>query len=320
MSLDTRIRAADDPAALDEAADILASGGLVALPTETVYGLAADAVNGEAVARIFAAKDRPRINPLIAHVDARARAETLIAFNDRAAALADAFWPGPLTLVGRRRAGCPVSALASAGLDTLAVRLPRSEAMRALITRLNRPLAAPSANPSGQLSPTRAADVAEALAGRVALVLDAGPCPVGLESTIVDIASAPARLLRPGGVPLEALETAIGPLAAAPSGQVRAPGMLESHYAPRAALRLDVDAPEPGEAWLGFGPDSHPKGLFFFNLSTTGSLEEAAARLFSALRELDLQSTRIAVAPIPNRGLGLAINDRLRRAAAPRHR
>ncbi|MEO1039302.1 MAG: L-threonylcarbamoyladenylate synthase [Pseudomonadota bacterium] len=318
MNPPARIRAADDPAALDDAAALLAGGRLVGVPTETVYGLAADATNGEAVASIFAAKGRPRFNPLIAHVDGLDRAQTLIELGEAGVQLAEAFWPGPLTLVGRQMPASPVSDLATAGLDTLAVRHPRSEAMTRLISVLDRPLAAPSANPSGRLSPTTAEDVATGLGDKVRLILDAGACPVGVESTIVDISGDTPRLLRPGGVSVEAIERIVGPLDHADDGSVTAPGMLVSHYAPNATLRLNADAPQPGEAWLGFGPGLEPKVDISLNLSTQGFLEEAAARLFSALRELDSRSTRIAVAPIPETGLGLAINDRLKRAAAPR--
>jgi len=314
---DTPIRPAADPAALDAAAAILAAGGCVAVPTETVYGLAADASNGAAVAGIYQAKGRPRFNPLIAHCDTAARAARLVDPGDIGAALASAFWPGPLTLVAPRRAGAPVSDLAAAGLETLAVRVPRSEALRALIARLDRPLAAPSANASGQISPTTAQHVKASLNGRIHLILDGGPCPVGVESTIVDVSVSPPRLLRPGGIARETLEAVCGPLAGVGS-QVTAPGMMKSHYAPRAALRLNARDVRPGEAYLAFGPHAGIEAAALFNLSPAGDLVEAAATLFAGLHALDARADRIAAAPIPREGLGEAINDRLERAAAER--
>ncbi|MGJ3231456.1 MAG: L-threonylcarbamoyladenylate synthase [Oceanicaulis sp.] len=311
---DTPILPADDPAALDRAADLLAAGGCVALPTETVYGLAADATNGEAVAGIYAAKGRPRFNPLIAHCDTLARVRGLVDLGPTGEALAAAFWPGPLTLVAPRAARAPVSDLAAAGLATLAVRAPRSPALAALCARLDRPLAAPSANASGQVSPTTALHVKESLNGRVHLILDGGPCPVGVESAIVDVGAAPPRLLRPGGIAREALEAVCGPLGAA-DGNVTAPGMLASHYAPRAVLRLNATEAKRGEAYLAFGPHAHMEGVEIFNLSTSSDLAEAAANLFSGLHTLDARASTIAVAPIPATGLGEAINDRLARAA-----
>ena len=314
---DTPIRPADDPAALDAAAEILAAGGCVAVPTETVYGLAADAGSGEAVAGIYEAKGRPRFNPLIAHCEDRARADALVDLGPVGSALAEAFWPGPLTLVAPRRSGAPVSDLAAAGLSTLAVRTPRSAALQALIARLDRPLAAPSANASGEVSPTTARHVKASLNGRIHLILDGGPCPVGVESTIVDVSAGPPRLLRPGGIARTALEAICGPQAGA-GDAITAPGMLTSHYAPRAALRLDAAAPDLGEAFLAFGePPAELEGPVF-NLSPTRDLAEAAARLFEGLRTLDAQADRIAAAPVPAEGLGEAINDRLRRAAAQR--
>lgn len=301
--------------AIDEAAAALGAGGLVAFPTETVYGLGADATSDVAVARVFEAKGRPSFNPLIAHVPDLAAAERLVAFTDPARRLARAFWPGPLTLVLERTADCPVSLLASAGLDTLAVRVPDHPLALALLRAFGRPVVAPSANPSGQLSPTAAAHVLDALGDRVAVILDGGPCRVGVESTVVDLSGGHAVLLRPGGVPAEALEPVLGPLAAPGDGPLRSPGQLESHYAPRLPVRLEATEARPGEALLAFGPAA-PGEL---NLSPSGDLVEAAANLFGFLRRLDRKGvTGIAVMRIPEHGLGRAINDRLRRAAAPR--
>ena len=318
---DTPVLDAGHSAALDAAVRILSDGGCVAVPTETVYGLAADASNGEAVAGIYQAKGRPRFNPLIAHVDTLARAETLIELPANGRRLAEAFWPGPLTLVARRRAGAPVSDLAAAGLATLAVRVPRSHALTELVARLDRPLAAPSANASGTVSPTRAEHVKAGLNGRIHLILDGGACPVGVESTIVSF-TEPDRpvLLRPGGLDRRLIESVIGPLAQwrGQANQPEAPGQLTSHYAPKAEMRLNATTLRPGEAYLGFGPSPAAEGLHFFNLSPSGDLAEAAANLFLAMRAADLRTGRIAVAPIPETGLGEAINDRLRRAAAAR--
>ncbi|PWE17598.1 threonylcarbamoyl-AMP synthase [Marinicauda salina] len=311
------VRPADDPAALDAAAEILAGGGLVAVPTETVYGLAADATNGRAVARIFEAKGRPRFNPLIAHVDSIARAERLVDLGRLGHALADAFWPGPLTVVAKRRAGSDISDLSAAGLDTLAVRWPDAPAMTALIGRLDRPIAAPSANPSGAVSPTTAAHVAAGLGDRVDLILDGGPCRVGLESTIVAIDEEKATLLRAGGVERGRVEAIAGPLATPEAASApTAPGMLSSHYAPPVPLRLNAQLPHTGESWLAFGSQQPIENIQMFNLSPTGNLAEAAANLFAGLTELGGLGKPIAVSPIPESGLGEAINDRLRRAAA----
>lgn len=312
---ETPIRPVDDPAALDAAAEILAAGGCVAVPTETVYGLAADACDGEAVAGIYEAKGRPSFNPLIAHCDTFERAASLVALGETGDALARAFWPGPLTLVARRKAGSGVSDLAAAGLETLAVRVPRSPALQGLIARLDRPLAAPSANASGQVSPTTAAHVKASLNGRIQLILDGGPCAVGVESAIVDVSVDPPRLLRPGGIAREALEAVCGPLAAA-GASITAPGMLTSHYAPRAVIRLNATEAKRGEAYLAFGPHPEMEGVEIFNLSPKKDLAQAAANLFSGLRALDARADEIAVAPIPLDGLGEAINDRLARAAA----
>ena len=310
---------AGDPASLDRAAERLRAGGLVAVPTETVYGLAADATDGRAVARIYEAKGRPRFNPLIAHVDSLERAESLVRLSPAARALAEAFWPGPLTLVAPLRDGAEISDLVTAGLTTLAVRWPASAAMTGLVTRTGRPLAAPSANPSGSVSPTTAGHVADGLGERIDLILDGGPCRVGLESTILAVDETGAHMLRPGGLPRGEIEAVLG--YALKEGDVdtdapSAPGQLSSHYAPQAAIRLEATEPEPGEAYLAFGPTGTGWGGPVFNLSPHGDLVEAAAKLFSGLRELDRTAGRIAVAPIPHEGLGEAINDRLKRAAA----
>lgn len=273
------------------------------------------------MAGLYAAKERPRFNPLIAHVADRAAAEVEGAFDADARRLADAFWPGPLTLVLPLAQGSRVCGLARAGLDSVALRLPAHPVARALIGAVGRPVAAPSANRSGRVSPTQAAHVVEELGGRVDLVLDGGPTEVGVESTIVACLGGAPALLRPGGVPREAIEAALGRRLAegdCDSAAPRAPGLLASHYAPRASLRLDAEAPAPGEAGLDFGGRFAP-GPAVLDLSPTGDLTEAAARLFAHLRALDSAgAARIAVAPIPARGLGEAIRDRLARAAAPR--
>ena len=321
----TIIDARRDPVDWAPVVAALRAGELVAIATETVYGLAADAANGRAVARIFEAKGRPRFNPLICHVDGLAMAERLAAFDDRARRLAEAFWPGPLTLVLPLRAGAPVHPLVTAGLGTIALRAPHGPAAE-LIGRFGGALAAPSANRSGRLSPTRAEHVAAELGQAVAWIVDAGPCPVGVESTIVGLDRDRPRLLRPGGVAAEQVEAVLGEPLARPSAEapVAAPGMLASHYAPRAALRLNAESVEPGEALIAFGPElpaGADKAVAIRNLSSVGDLAEAAANLFAHLAELDTSgAARIAVAPIPGRGLGEAINDRLARAAAPRSR
>lgn len=302
-------------ASIAEAARLLRAGRLVAFPTETVYGLGADATDGKAVAAIYAAKDRPSFNPLIVHVPEAEAAGALVVFDDRARALAAAFWPGPLTLVLPRRPHCPIAHLASAGLDSLAVRVPAHPVALDLLRACGLPLAAPSANRSEEVSPTAAEHVAESLGDRVELILDGGPCRVGLESTVVDLTGPQATLLRPGGLASEAVEALVGPLAAAgKEGAPRSPGMLRRHYAPRLPLRMNACCPGDGEALLAFGPA--PEGTAL-NLSPTGDLTEAAANLFAMLRQLDRGDyTGIAVRPIPEEGLGRAINDRLRRAAA----
>jgi L-threonylcarbamoyladenylate synthase len=310
------IRSAD-AAAIAEAARALKAGRLVVTPTETVYGLAADATNAEAVARIFAAKGRPRFNPLIMHVAGLAEAAREGEIDARGEKLVERFWPGPLTLVVARRAGSSAAELACAGLATIALRAPAHPVARALMAAAGVPIAAPSANKSGHVSPTLAAHAESELGDAVEMVLDGGACAVGLESTIVALTpDAPATLLRPGAITREEIEALIGPLADAASGKVQAPGMLESHYAPRARLRLDADAPAADEAYLGFGPDAPP---FALNLSPSGDLTEAAAQLYAYLRKIDATGVGvIAVAPIPGEGLGEAIRDRLKRAAAPR--
>lgn len=297
---------------LPKAAKLLQDGRLVAFPTETVYGLGADARNGQAVAAIYAAKGRPSFNPLIVHVATMAQAETLAHFDDDARALAQAFWPGPMSLVLPLRDGHGLSSLVTAGLDTVAIRMPAQALSRDLLALADCPVAAPSANPSGQISPTTAAHVLAGLSGRIDAVLDDGPCEVGVESTIV--ATNPVRLLRPGGLPVEALEAAIGqPLSRDLNPDTpTAPGQLTSHYAPDAPVLLNQT---DGSPMLGFAAINGA-----LNLSPAGDLHEAAANLFAMLREMDeiAQGDTIHVAPIPMTGLGLAINDRLSRAAAPR--
>lgn len=293
------------------------------MPTETVYGLAADAANGLAVARIFAAKGRPRFNPLIVHIGSIAEAEEVATFCDQARRLADAFWPGPLSLVLPKRQPARIAELATAGLETVAVRSPAHPVARDLIAAFGGPVAAPSANLSGHVSPTTAAHVAADLGDAVACILDAGPCPVGLESTIVDMADDEAVLLRPGGLDRGAIERVLGRELRLPGdvSRVTAPGMLASHYAPRSILRLNAKDVVRGESLIAFGPalpENAEAAVTTINLSPSGDLAEAAANLFSALRVLDDKAPTIAVMPIPGEGLGEAINDRLRRAAAPR--
>jgi L-threonylcarbamoyladenylate synthase len=303
-----------------EAAAALRAGKLVALPTETVYGLAADAANGEAVALIFEAKGRPRFNPLICHVTDVSMARRYATFDAPAELLAKEFWPGPLSLVLPLAEDAPVSPLVTAGLSTIAVRAPRGAA-QSVIAAFGGALAAPSANRSGRISPTRAEHVIDAFGDRVALVLDAGPCAVGLESTIVSLAGEKPRLLRPGGVPAEAIEALLSTkLKRAMAGDpVSAPGMLATHYAPRLPVRLNVTAVEPGEALLAFGGAAiagAERAAVIRNLSPSGDLVEAAANFFTYIGELDASgASAIAVAAIPPEGLGEAINDRLRRAA-----
>ncbi len=312
------ICAASDQA-ISAAARLLRDGRLVAFPTETVYGLGGDATSGRAVAAIFAAKGRPRFNPLIVHVPGLAEAEALAVFDRRARQIVGRFWPGPLSLVLPRRQDCGLSLLAVAGLDTVALRAPAHPVAQALLRAAGRPIAAPSANRSGRVSPTEAAHVAEELGSRVALILDGGRTAVGLESTVLDLSGPTPALLRPGGVTVEELTLLLGPLAAAGIGAPRSPGMLASHYAPSLPLRLDAADARPDEALLAFGPDAPAGFAEVMWLSRRGDLAEAAANLFAMLRRLDRPPfAAIAVAPIPDTGLGRAINDRLRRAAAPR--
>ncbi len=297
-------------AALAAAAQALRDGGLVILPTETVYGLAGNAADPAAVAAIFEAKGRPRFNPLISHVADLPTAETLAVFDDRARRLADAFWPGPLTLVLPIRPDTVVCDLARAGLDTVALRVPAHPLARALLARFGGPVVAPSANRSGRPSPTTFAAAMEETGDKAAAALDGGPCEIGLESSVVALVDQP-RLLRPGSVTRAQIEALIGPLAEAEADARRSPGRLARHYSPKAPVRLEASGPGPGEAFLAFGPGDHR-----WNLSPTSDLREAAARLFAYLREADrTDPAAIAVAPIPQEGLGEAINDRLKRAA-----
>ncbi len=303
-----------DHAGIARAAELLRAGELVAFPTETVYGLGGDARNGRAVAAIYAAKGRPSFNPLIAHVADVDTARRYVVWTEAAVKLASSFWPGPLTLVLPLREGHGISELVTAGLDTLAVRVPAHPLAQALLAAFGGPVAAPSANPSGRISPTTAAHVHAGLDGRIAAVLDGGSCGVGVESTIVGLNGEPA-LLRPGGLAAEEIEAVLGqPLTRSAQGDaISAPGQLLSHYAPRGAVRLEASAVQGNEVLLGFGPMDCDE-----NLSVSGDLTEAAANLFAALHRLDATGRPIAVAPIPEHGLGVAINDRLRRAAAPR--
>jgi L-threonylcarbamoyladenylate synthase len=311
-----------DRASIEAAARLIREGELVAFPTETVYGLGGDATNERAVAKIFEAKGRPQFNPLIAHVLDAGEAQRLVQWNDIAAKLAAAFWPGPLTLVLPRAEGSPIALLATAGLDTVAIRAPDHPVAQALIRAAGRPIAAPSANRSGAVSPTRAEHVAESLGDRVKLILDGGPCAVGLESTVLDLTTTPPTLLRPGGATREAIEAAIGSVAlsdALPRGDAarNSPGQLESHSAPARPGRLNATDVAADEGLLAFGPQPLAGAGQTLNLSANGDLTEAAANLFAHLRALDRPGlSRIAVMPIPETGLGLAINDRLRRAAA----
>jgi L-threonylcarbamoyladenylate synthase len=309
---------------LAAAVEALDRGELVAMPTETVYGLAADATNPAAVARIYLAKGRPRFNPLIIHVASMIEAMRHVRFGADAERLAEAFWPGPLTLVLPLKPDSTVADLVTAGLDTLAVRVPAHPVAQALLAASARPLAAPSANRSGHVSPTTATHVVEDLGDHVSVILDAGPTPVGLESTIVGLAGGVPVLLRAGGLTRAEIEAVLGrPLAVAgPAGEAPvAPGMLASHYAPAARVRPDATAVMEGEGLLAFGPHlpaGADKAVATVNLSPSGDLAEAAANFFAGLRNLDRLAKAIAVAPIPDEGLGEAINDRLRRAAAPR--
>lgn len=299
---------------LEQAAGILRSGGLVAFPTETVYGLGADARNGAGVAKIFAAKERPSFNPLIVHIAEVEQAREFVVWSDMAEKLARAFWPGPLTLVLPLHRENGISELVTAGLDTLAIRVPAHATARKLLRIFGGPVAAPSANPSGRISATTAEHVLAGLKDRIAAVVDDGPCPVGLESTILGLQGTPT-LLRPGGVAAEDIESCLGTALArhSSSDPLTAPGQMRSHYAPNAKVRLNAETARSGEVMLGFGTIAGD-----LNLSETGDLSEAAANLFGYLHQLDAQDRPIAVAPVPQTGLGLAINDRLQRAAAPR--
>jgi L-threonylcarbamoyladenylate synthase len=327
--------------AVKDARSVLAAGGLVAFPTETVYGLGADATSDKAVAKLYAVKERPSFNPLIAHVADLAAAARLAVFNDAALALARALWPGPLTLVLPKAAHCPVGLLATAGLDTIAVRVPSHPVAQQILAAFGKPVVAPSANRSGMVSPTTAQHVLHDLGDRIELLINDGPAPLGIESTIIACLDG-AVLLRPGAIDRAAIEKILGaPMAAAARARGRAgkarpapgapapgapaplaPGMLASHYAPRTPLRIDAGHVAPGEALLAFGPDLPPgaeKAAAMLNLSARGDLVEAAANLFAHLRSLDGRGAQsIAVVPIPERGIGEAINDRLHHAAAPR--
>ena len=327
LGLKTQILPAD-AAAVAEAARCLKAGGLVAFPTETVYGLGADAAQGPAIARIYEAKGRPAFNPLIAHVADFATARQIARFDAAAARLAEAFWPGPLTLVLPKTPQCPVAELATAGLDTVAIRVPAHPVAQDILGAFGGAVVAPSANISGHVSPTTAAHVASDLSGRIDLILDGGPVAVGVESTIVACIEAP-MLLRPGGLPREQIERVLGHAlqrlpeeAVDEDAQPLAPGMLASHYAPRTPVRLNAASVDPDEALLAFGHAGIAgagTAKAVLNLSATGDLDEAAANLFGYLRALDAEAARaIAVMPVPHRGLGEAINDRLRRAAIGR--
>jgi L-threonylcarbamoyladenylate synthase len=311
----------DDAAGVSGAAALLREGALVAFGTETVYGLGADATNDRAVAGIFAAKQRPRFNPLICHYPHADAAFAGVVANAQARILAGAFWPGPLTLVLPRQPDCNVSLLAGAGLDTLAVRIPAHDTALALLRETGRPIAAPSANLSGQVSPTTPQHVLDDLSGRIAAVLDSGPCSLGVESTVLDLCGSAPMLLRPGGVTVEAIEAVIGPLRTSDDtqGVLRSPGQLASHYAPKMPVRLNAVDVGRDEALLAFGPPLPGAGAVFC-LSHQADLTEAAARLFAGFRHLDAEAAalglaRIAVMAVPNRGLGRALNDRMSRAA-----
>jgi L-threonylcarbamoyladenylate synthase len=309
------------PKAVSLAAKALRDGEIVAFPTETVYGLGANALDATAVAKIFAAKARPRFNPLIVHVLGLADAEVYATFGAAARRLAEAFWPGPLSLVLPRRPGCSIADLVSAGLDTIALRSPQHPVARALLAEAKLPIAAPSANRSGRVSPTTAAHVQSELGDKPIPILDGGPCPLGIESTVVSLAGPAPVLLRLGAVTREEIERVLGEKLVSPSANARpsSPGQLASHYAPQTKLRLNVRSVRRDEALLAFGVDTPEGALTTINLSPSGDLNEAAARLFGALRELDaVGANAIAVMPIPGHGLGEAINDRLRRAANAR--
>jgi L-threonylcarbamoyladenylate synthase len=304
--------------AISHAAEALARGEIVAFPTETVYGLGANALDARAVARVFAAKERPRFNPLIVHVPNLAEAERYAVVNDTARKLAQAFWPGPLSLVLKMRPASGIVDLVRAGLETIALRAPAHPVAQALLEAVKLPIAAPSANRSGRISPTTAAHVEAELDDRPAMILDGGPCPLGIESTVIAVLGEAPALLRPGALPREAIELVLGARLAAATANYRgaSPGQIETHYAPSTPLRLNVVRPETGDALLAFGPNVPEFEGQSINLSPQGDLEEAAAKLFAALRQLDQSgAAAIAVMPIPTQGLGEAINDRLQRAA-----
>ena len=306
------------PEAVREAARALRRGDIVAFPTETVYGLGANALEGRAVAKVFAAKERPRFNPLIVHILGIAQADTYAVVNDTARKLAAAFWPGPLSLVLKKRPGCEITDIVSAGLETIALRAPAHPVARALLAEAQVPIAAPSANRSGRLSPTTAVHVEAELSDIPVMILDGGPSPLGLESTVLSLVGPEPILLRFGALPRETIETALGKKLALPEQNVpiASPGQLAIHYAPDTKLRLGATTVRSDEALLAFGPRTPKGAIATINLSASGDFAEAAARLFGALRELDHSGARtIAVMPIPNRGLGEAINDRLQRAA-----
>ncbi len=306
------------PDAIRRAAKALVRGDIVAFPTETVYGLGANALDPRAVAKLFAAKERPRFNPLIVHVPNLAEATEHALINEPGRKLADAFWPGPLTLVLKKRSTCGIADLVSAGLDTIAVRIPAHPVAQELLAKAGVPIAAPSANRSGRISPTTAQHVEAELGDVPAMILDGGPCPLGIESTVVSLVGRDPVLLRAGAIPREPIERILGtPLAAGEKAEpASSPGQLASHYAPNTPLRLDAIAVGPDEALLAFGGEVPAGARVTVNLSPSGNLEEAAAKLFAALRELDQsRASAIAVMPIPGTGLGEAINDRLRRGA-----
>jgi len=305
---------------IDRAAKALAKGEIVAFPTETVYGLGANALNAAAVAKVFAAKDRPRFNPLIVHVLGEEEAEAYAAVNDTARKLIHAFWPGPLSLVLPRKSGCAIADLVSAGLDTIALRAPSNRIARALLEVAKLPIAAPSANRSGRISPTIAAHVEAELGSLPAMILDGGPCALGLESTVLGVDGDDVTLLRLGALPLEEIETVLGRKLARPEpgSHVSSPGQLATHYAPSTPLHLDARSAKRGEALLAFGPHAPEFAGPTINLSPRGDLVEAAANFFAALRTLDAAGVEtIAVMPIPAHGLGEALNDRLKRASSP---
>ena len=307
-----------DPAAITEAARLLRAGRLVAFPTETVYGLGADATNGRAVASIFAAKKRPKFNPLIVHVRDSAQAKEYAVFNDTARRLADAFWPGALTLVLPRKENCALSELASAGLETVALRVPSHPVAARLLAASGVPIAAPSANESGRISATTAQHVRKSLNGKVDLILDGGATPLGLESTVIGFQEGAPVLLRAGAISRDDIERIAGSLSVPTSLALQAPGQLASHYAPSASLRLNATSVSASEVLLAFGPHAPSGARLTLNLSQNSELNEAAANLFAMLHALDATGLPIAVMRIPGQGLGEAINDRLRRAAAPR--